>query len=126
MHFMSFESVGSVCPRSVPSRPSSVWILVAAFFVLSASLAGAEQTPAPAPAPAATPAASTTAEDGRTVLFSSHLLDEVEQVADHVTMIRGGRVAHSAAMASIREAHGSLAGAFLAETDAVLPPAEDA
>lgn len=75
----------------------------------------------------------TTAEDGRTVLFSSHLLDEVEQVADHVTMIRGGRVAHSASMVSIREAHGSLAGAFhegafLDETDAdaVIPPAEDA
>src|SRR5881394_677826 len=29
----------------------------------------------------------TVAEEGRTVLFSSHLLDEVEQVADHVTII---------------------------------------
>ena len=29
----------------------------------------------------------TIADEGRTVLFSSHLLEEVEQVADHVTMI---------------------------------------
>jgi ABC-2 type transport system ATP-binding protein len=29
----------------------------------------------------------TIADEGRTVLFSSHLLGEVEQVADHVTMI---------------------------------------
>jgi ABC-2 type transport system ATP-binding protein len=34
----------------------------------------------------------TVAEQGRTVLFSSHLLSEVERVADHVAMIRGGRV----------------------------------
>jgi ABC-2 type transport system ATP-binding protein len=27
------------------------------------------------------------AEEGRTVLFSSHLLDEVERVADHVVML---------------------------------------
>src|SRR5437868_6252707 len=29
----------------------------------------------------------TIAEEGRTVVFSSHLLDEVERVADHVTML---------------------------------------
>ena len=32
----------------------------------------------------------TIADEGRTVLFSSHLLEEVEQVADHVTMISAG------------------------------------
>src|SRR5260370_27570530 len=32
------------------------------------------------------------AHEGRTVLFSSHLLEEVEQVADHVTMIDQGRI----------------------------------
>ena len=32
----------------------------------------------------------TIADEGRTVLFSSHLLEEVEQVADHVTMINQG------------------------------------
>ncbi|OGU04016.1 MAG: ABC transporter ATP-binding protein, partial [Gemmatimonadetes bacterium RBG_16_66_8] len=34
----------------------------------------------------------TIADEGRTVLFSSHLLDEVERVADHVTMISHGRI----------------------------------
>src|SRR5438270_7544999 len=38
----------------------------------------------------------TIADEGRTVLFSSHLLDEVEQVADHVTLIDQGKVALSA------------------------------
>ena len=38
----------------------------------------------------------TIADEGRTVLFSSHLLDEVEQVADHVTMIKSGRILMSA------------------------------
>ena len=44
-------------------------------------------------------------EEGRTVLFSSHLLDEVEQVADHVTMISRGRIAQSAFLQPMREAH---------------------
>ena len=35
----------------------------------------------------------TVAEEGRTVLFSSHLLDEVERVADWVTFLHHGRVA---------------------------------
>jgi ABC-2 type transport system ATP-binding protein len=56
----------------------------------------------------------TIAAEGRTVLFSSHLLDEVEEVADHVTMIRAGRIAISAPLADIRASHGSLAKAFVA------------
>ena len=32
------------------------------------------------------------ADDGRTVLFSSHLLDEVERVADVVAILRKGRL----------------------------------
>jgi ABC-2 type transport system ATP-binding protein len=55
----------------------------------------------------------TTAVEGRTVLFSSHLLDEVERVADHVTMIREGRIVLDAPLAAIREAHGSLERAFV-------------
>lgn len=47
----------------------------------------------------------TIADEGRTVLFSSHLLDEVELVADHVTMIRGGKIALSAPMRDVRETH---------------------
>src|ERR1700748_3063079 len=33
------------------------------------------------------------ADDGITVLVSSHLIAEIEQVCDHVVMIRGGRLA---------------------------------
>jgi ABC-2 type transport system ATP-binding protein len=47
----------------------------------------------------------TIADEGRTVLFSSHLLEEVEQVADHVTMINRGKIVLSAALDSIRESH---------------------
>jgi ABC-2 type transport system ATP-binding protein len=34
----------------------------------------------------------TVAEEGRNVLFSSHLLDEVERVADEVAMLHRGRI----------------------------------
>src|SRR5256714_14337321 len=47
----------------------------------------------------------TIAHEGRTVLFSSHLLDEVEQVADHVTMISEGRIVLSAPLNEIKESH---------------------
>jgi ABC-2 type transport system ATP-binding protein len=47
----------------------------------------------------------TIAHEGRTVLFSSHLLEEVEEVADHVTMISGGKILLSAPLAAIRESH---------------------
>ena len=43
----------------------------------------------------------TVADEGRTVLFSSHLLDEVERVADRVTMLHQGRVALSAPLDEI-------------------------
>jgi ABC-2 type transport system ATP-binding protein len=39
------------------------------------------------------------------VLFSSHLLEEVEQVADHVTMISQGRIALSAPLEALKESH---------------------
>ena len=47
----------------------------------------------------------TIAHEGRTVLFSSHLLDEVEQVADHVTMISNGTIVLSAPLSEIKESH---------------------
>jgi len=47
----------------------------------------------------------TIAHDGRTVLFSSHLLDEVEEVADHVTMINSGRIVLSAPLDEIKSSH---------------------
>jgi ABC-2 type transport system ATP-binding protein len=56
----------------------------------------------------------TIAHEGRTVLFSSHLLEEVEQVADHVTMIHEGTIVLSAPLDDVKAAHGSLDTAFLA------------
>ena len=47
----------------------------------------------------------TIADEGRTVLFSSHLLDEVERVADQVTIIHQGRIVLTAAMDEIKETH---------------------
>ncbi|HOL19602.1 MAG TPA: ABC transporter ATP-binding protein [Candidatus Hydrogenedens sp.] len=42
------------------------------------------------------------AEEGRTVLFSSHLLDEVERVADDVCMIHHGHVVMNGGLDEIR------------------------
>ena len=47
----------------------------------------------------------TISEEGRTVLFSSHLLEEVEQVADHVTIIRRGEIVVSAPLRELTDAH---------------------
>ena len=40
---------------------------------------------------------------GRTVVFSSHLLEEVERLSDHVTMIHDGRVAFDDSLEIIKE-----------------------
>jgi len=47
----------------------------------------------------------TVADEGRTVFFSSHLLDEIERVADRIAMIVNGRVVLDGALDDIREAH---------------------
>jgi ABC-2 type transport system ATP-binding protein len=47
----------------------------------------------------------TIGDEGRTVLFSSHLLDEVERVADRVAIIHQGRILLTASMDDIRESH---------------------
>jgi len=44
------------------------------------------------------------AAQGRTVLFSSHVLREVEPVADRIVIISGGRIVREAAAAELREA----------------------
>jgi ABC-2 type transport system ATP-binding protein len=54
----------------------------------------------------------TIAHEGRTVLFSSHLLDEVEEVADHVTMISHGRIVQSAPLASLKQSHRAVSVRF--------------
>src|SRR5437762_6183080 len=68
----------------------------------------------------------TIADEGRTVLFSSHLLNEVEEVADHVTMIDHGRVVLSAPLDAIKESHRSLNEAFIAHVGSAATPAAEA
>jgi ABC-2 type transport system ATP-binding protein len=47
----------------------------------------------------------TIAEEGRTVLFSSHLLDEVERVCDHVAMMDQGKIVFASALEDIKDSH---------------------
>ena len=47
----------------------------------------------------------TIADDGRTVFFSSHLLDEVERVADRVAIIHHGQVLMTESMDDIKQSH---------------------
>ncbi|MBI3866176.1 MAG: ABC transporter ATP-binding protein [Planctomycetia bacterium] len=47
----------------------------------------------------------TIADEGRTVLFSSHLLDEVERVADRVAIIHQGRVLLTAPLDEVKDTH---------------------
>ncbi|HLQ44688.1 MAG TPA: ABC transporter ATP-binding protein [Planctomycetaceae bacterium] len=47
----------------------------------------------------------TIADEGRTVFFSSHLLDEVERVADRVAIIHQGRIMLTAPMDEIKDTH---------------------
>jgi ABC-2 type transport system ATP-binding protein len=55
------------------------------------------------------------AEEGRTVLFSSHLLDEVERVSDHLAMIHQGRVVFSGPLDQVKESHRRLVIRFATE-----------
>lgn len=47
----------------------------------------------------------TVADEGRTVLFSSHLLDEVQRVSDHVAIINAGHLLVCDRLESILEQH---------------------
>jgi ABC-2 type transport system ATP-binding protein len=47
----------------------------------------------------------TIADEGRTVIFSSHLLDEVERVADRVAMIHSGRIVLTSSLDEVKESH---------------------
>jgi ABC-2 type transport system ATP-binding protein len=54
---------------------------------------------------------------GRTVIFSSHVLSEIERVADRVVILRSGRLVHDQAMTEIRRRH-----RIHARLTATLPP----
>jgi ABC-2 type transport system ATP-binding protein len=47
----------------------------------------------------------TVADDGRTVIFSSHLLEEVERMSDHLTMLHGGCVTLSGTLDDVRRGY---------------------
>lgn len=47
----------------------------------------------------------TISEEGRTVIFSSHLLEEVERMSDHVVMIQQGRITLDEPLESLGNSH---------------------
>jgi ABC-2 type transport system ATP-binding protein len=47
----------------------------------------------------------TIADEGRTVLFSSHLLSEVERVSDRIAMLKSGRLVFSGDLADIKQSY---------------------
>lgn len=47
----------------------------------------------------------TIADEGRTVLFSSHLLDEVERVADRIAVVHEGKIQLCGAMETIKDSY---------------------
>lgn len=55
---------------------------------------------------------------GRTVLFSSHILDEVEKVSDRVVILRRGELVHVQTMSGLRRQH-----RIRAQLTGPLPPA---
>lgn len=65
----------------------------------------------------------TIADEGRTVLFSSHLLDEVERVADHVAIIHQGKVLLSETMDDLKQSHRRLTLRF--DQSMLQPPSLD-
>jgi ABC-2 type transport system ATP-binding protein len=54
----------------------------------------------------------TIALEGRTVIFSSHLLEEVERVSDHVALIDRGRIVLSEPLDAIKASHRRLTVRF--------------
>src|SRR5215475_10657954 len=56
------------------------------------------------------------ARSGRTVLYSSHALGEVEQLADHVVIVSNGRLVRDGALAELTGGRGGLEEIFLALT----------
>jgi len=65
----------------------------------------------------------TIADEGRTVLFSSHLLDEVERISDRVAMLKGGRILFTGELDEIKQTHHRLTLRF--EDERRQPPVLD-
>ncbi|MHC4954040.1 MAG: ABC transporter ATP-binding protein [Planctomycetota bacterium] len=52
----------------------------------------------------------------KTIILSTHILQEVHAVCDHVVMIDAGQIVADSSVDELESAHGSLEGAFLALT----------
>jgi ABC-2 type transport system ATP-binding protein len=65
----------------------------------------------------------TVAEEGRAVLFSSHLLEEVERVSDHLAMMHQGKLVLCGALEDIKQSHRRIVVRF--DSPLVRPPALD-
>jgi ABC-2 type transport system ATP-binding protein len=68
--------------------------------------------------------------EGRTVLLSSHILSEVEALADHVSIIRAGRTVETGALADMRHLSRTSVDAVLSDVPPVallegIPGVED-
>lgn len=50
----------------------------------------------------------TVADEGRTVFFSSHLLEEIERVSDHIAMLQNGRLVLAGNLDDIKSQHRSI------------------
>ena len=62
----------------------------------------------------------TVADEGRTVLFSSHLLDEVQRVSDHVAMLHLGKMLLTSPMDDVLTTHHRLTVRFEQPLDSPL------
>jgi ABC-2 type transport system ATP-binding protein len=62
----------------------------------------------------------TVADEGRTVLFSSHLLDEVQRVSDHVAMLHLGKMLLTSPMDDVLTSHHRLTVRFEQPLDSPL------
>jgi ABC-2 type transport system ATP-binding protein len=63
----------------------------------------------------------TIADEGRTVLFSSHLLAEVERVSDRIVMLKSGRIIFDGELADVKQAHSRMTLRF--DEPILKPPA---
>jgi ABC-type multidrug transport system ATPase subunit len=63
------------------------------------------------------------ADEGRTVFFSSHLLDEIERASDHLAMIHDGKIVLCGPLDEIKESHHQLTLRF--EAPQLKPPILD-
>jgi ABC-2 type transport system ATP-binding protein len=63
----------------------------------------------------------TVAEEGRTVFFSSHLLEEIERVSDHIAMLHQGKLVLCGRLDEVKARHRKITFRF--DTPQARPPA---